>query len=74
MSLIETLANDGLTTIGEGFFQEALAIKRGYIRKHHKKIRPTCYKCGGLHTRSEHRSHGYGSFCRTHKGHPTCRR
>lgn len=66
MSMLEGFANDGFAEVAESLFDEALAIRRGFVRRQHKKIRPTCYKCGGLHTRSEHRSHGYGSFARTH--------
>jgi len=33
----------------------------------HKRIRITCAKCGRSHRTSEHKSHGKGSFKRTHK-------
>lgn len=56
------------------FQRDPLYVKKGYIKKGHKVIRDSCYKCGSMHTRSEHRSHGPGSFCRTHRGHSTCRR
>ena len=39
--------------------------KRGR-RKPHKKVRSYCTKCGHYHTRGSHRSHGIGSFWRTH--------
>lgn len=75
--LLSVIENSGFSeTLEEvGVFEAtALAIKRGYIKKKHKVIRQRPGHTGhGLHTRSEHRSHGHGSFCRTHS-HPTCRR
>jgi hypothetical protein len=46
----------------------------GLIKSHARRIireRPR-HKGLAIHTKSEHQSHGYGSFCRTHS-HPTCR-
>lgn len=34
----------------------------------HKSIRPTCDKCGGAHTTSEHLHHGKDSFIRFKRG------
>jgi len=34
--------------------------------KKHKRIRITCKKCGRNHATSAHKSHGKGSFKKTH--------
>lgn len=50
----------------------ALSAKLGRLRKPpknpHKAVRKSCMLCGGPHTIAQHRSHGVGSFARTHKG------
>lgn len=70
MSLLESIAtnDDAFSEVLENSVFEAYMYSRakGGLKKQHKKIRPTCYKCAGAHTKSEHRSHGYGSFARTH--------
>lgn len=40
--------------------------KKAKVVKRHKKIRVTCFLCGGAHSTSNHSFHGVGSFKRTH--------
>ena len=42
-----------------------MAKKKKRIKRH-KRIRVTCSLCGGNHSRSQHKSHGKGSFKKTH--------
>ena len=42
-----------------------MARKKAKVKRH-KRIRVTCFLCGGKHSTSEHKSHGKGSFKKTH--------
>lgn len=46
---------------------EGLKRKRKGGVKRHPRVTAKCTHCGGPHSAKEHRSHGVGSFFRTHK-------
>ncbi len=87
MSFLEQIANDGFAeTVSTAFpeLEEARVFKTrgrgGLIKRDNYKgykggvirFRPD-HKGLAAHSKSEHRSHGIGSFCRTHPFHKTCR-
>jgi len=43
-----------------------LPLFRKHPKTPHAEILPTCIHCGELHSSSVHKSHGRGSFARTH--------
>ena len=43
-----------------------MAKKKKAIKRH-KRIRVSCFLCGGKHSTSEHSQHGKGAFKKTHK-------
>lgn len=45
----------------------AVLSKRGALVKKHKRCGSRCIHCLVSHTKSQHASHGTGSFARTHK-------
>lgn len=88
MNILESFASDNAfaeTMEGLGLgFEQAMVFrtrgKGGLIKRDNYKgyergvIRMRArHKGYDIHTRSEHASHGVGSFCRTHSGHRTCR-
>jgi len=53
--------------------EQIMALMKAEQRKHYTKPHKTisargCELCGGIHTKSEHKFHGYGSFRKTHPG------
>ncbi len=50
-----------------------MAKKKKAIKRH-KRIRVSCFLCGGKHSTSQHTQHGKGSFKKTHKKRKTSRR
>ncbi len=41
--------------------------KKTKTTKRHKRIRVSCFLCGGKHSTSQHSQHGKGAFKKTHK-------
>lgn len=73
MGILDNMSSDGFQETSDDLLNfearsgiTSAARRASKNRNPHRMMRHSCMKCGKIHTAAEHKSHGSGSYARTH--------